>query len=290
MTEIIDGHVHVHKPGNPIADHELFPDGWGATIEELVEEQDEHGLDGAVLVPTSPDVENLEYATESAAKYPGRFAVIGVYDPSVDDNVAAYRETLEEYDVQGLRVSGLSDDPDADPADLDIWPLLEEFAERDHNLWMYPRPHEYELVDAVAEALPELNVVYNLLGYPQPGTLEEYVVDDHGRPTLPTMTMSDERRDVLLESGQRDNTFVMFGGHFQYTDESYPYHDLVDHSQALVESFGPSHTFFMTDWPWTWEEPGYGPLVELIDVHLPDLSETEREQIMSGTVKQLLDF
>jgi len=288
--EMIDGHVHVHEPGNPIPDHELFGDGWGATIEELVAEQDEHGLDGAVLVPTTAHEANLAYAAESADRYPDRFAVVGVHDPSVEDQARAYRETLGEYDVQGLRCMGLGGEPGDEPQDLAMWPLLEEMADRGHNLWMYPQPDEYELVDAVAGALPDLNVVYNLLGYPQPAALEPYEVDEHGRPTLPTMGLGEGRREQLLESGERSNTYVMFGGHFQYSDERYPYRDMVEHSQALFDSFGPDGTFFMTDWPWTREVPGYADLLELIDVHLPDISGSERARILGGTVRELLEF
>jgi predicted TIM-barrel fold metal-dependent hydrolase len=290
MTTVVDGHLHVHRPGDPTADHELFPEGWGATVEDLAAAHDEHGVDGAVMVPVGSAPAHTEYATEAAAAYPGMSAVIGVYDASVDDAVGHYRDLLQDHDLQGLRVMTLDGDPGDDPQDLDIWPLLEEFADRGHCLWMYPLPGEYELVDAVAEALPDLKVVYNLLGYPQPGTLEAYVADEHGRPTLPTMEMPPERLETLTRSGRRPNTYVMFGGHFQYSDEGYPYHDMVDHSEALRDSFGPDHMFFITDWPWTAAVPGYDRLLDLIDVHLPDLDEGERADVMGGTVQRLLDF
>jgi predicted TIM-barrel fold metal-dependent hydrolase len=48
--------------------------------------------------------------------------------------------------------------------------------------------------------------------------------------------------------------------------------------------------FFITDWPWTASVPGYDRLLDLVDVHLPDLDEDERADVMGGTVQRLLEF
>lgn len=291
---VIDAHVHLHAPGAPLPDHELFP-GFEAEIDELIDAHQKHDIDGAVFVPMNADLQNLEYAAEAADRYDGFSAVIGIYDDSADQPVNAYEELLTDIDqLRGLRVTGLNGDPDDDPRDLDIWPLLEEFADRGHCLWMYPQVGEYELVDRIAGALPDLPVIYNLLGFPHPGAIDHYVLDDEGLPRITRWDMPHdmppEDRETLFQSGRRENTYLLWGTHWQYSDEPYPYRDLIDYSQSVVDAFGPEHTAFITDWPWMRDTPGYDQLLELIDVHLPDLSSQERAEIMGGTARRLFEF
>ena len=290
---IIDAHVHVHHPEAPLPDHELFP-GFEARTEDLVADLDDHGIDGAVLVPMNADRQNVSYASKAVTRYPGRFAAIGIYEPTVDDPVEQYRDLLNEYPLQGLRVSSLDASQGDDPRELEIWPLLETFADLGHCLWMYPQIDQYDVVDAIAAELPDLKVVYNLLGYPHPGGLEHYTRDEDGLPRITRWDMPDDMPDAQLDqlraSGQRPNTYVLFGTHWQYSRESYPYRDLIDHSQAICDAFGPDQMAFITDWPWMREVPGYDRLLELVDIHLPELSTDERAEIMGGTARRLLQF
>lgn len=291
---VVDAHVHLHAPGAPLPDHELFP-GFEAEIGDLIADHEAHGVDGAVFVPMNADRENLEYASAAVERYEGPSSVIGIHDASVEDPAATYREHCAEFaGLRGLRVTGLDGEPDDDPRDLAVWPLLEEFADRGHCLWMYPQPGEYGLVDRIAADLPDLPVVYNLLGFPHPEAIDHYVLDDDGLPRITRWDMPGDMdaddREQLLESGRRENTYVLWGTHWQYSDEDYPYRDLVGHSQAVVDAFGPDHTAFMTDWPWMRGTPGYDRLLELVDVHLPDLSDAERAAVVGGTATRLFDF
>lgn len=290
---VVDAHVHLHDPDTPLPDHELF-EGFEAPVENLIEDHERHDVEGAVFVPMDADRRNLAYASDAAEEYDGPAAVIGIYDDAVDEPASAYRDRLADFDrLRGLRVTGLGGESIADPRNLDVWPLLEEFAERGHCLWIYPHLGEYELVDRIAAELPDLAVVYNLLGFPHPGSIDHYVLDD-GLPRITRWDMPDDlpadQRETLLESGRRENTYVLWGTHWQYSDEPYPYRDLVGHSQDVVEAFGPEHTAFITDWPWMRTTPGYDRVLELVDVHLPELSPRERTEIVEGTARRLFDF
>ena len=288
---VIDAHVHLQHPDVPLPDRPLF-EGFSAPIGELIEDHEHVGLDGAVFVPMDADERNLDYASTAVEKYPGPAAVIGI-QADVDDPVERYRSDVAQYGINGWRVTGLGGTPD-DPADLDLWPLFEEMAERGHCLWMYPHLGEYALVDAVASRLPELSVVYNLLGFPHPEAGQYYEPDEHGLPRITRWDMPgdfpDDEREILLESGKRENTYVLWGVHWQYSSEEYPYADLAAHGRDLVEAFGADHVAFMTDWPWMVDEPGYEACLSLIDEHVPNLSAAEREQIMGGTAASLFDF
>lgn len=290
---VIDAHLHVHDPDASLGDHELF-EGFEAPYEDLIEDHEQEGVDGAVIIPMDANPVNLEYSSRADEQYPGESAIIGVYDDSVDDPAAWYRNILEDHDVQGLRVTSLNAEPDDSPRDLDIWPLLEEFADREHCLWMYPQVGEYGLVDEIAAELPDLKVVYNLLGCPHPGSIEYYEVDDRGLPRINRWNMPEEMPeeslDQLVASAERQNTYVLFGCHWQYSTEDFPYRDLVSHSQTIYEAFGAEHMAFITDWPWMRDYLGYDRLLELIDVHLPELSEDERTELTSGTIRRILDL
>lgn len=291
---VIDAHVHLHDPGAPLSNHELFA-GFEAEIEDLIADHEAHCVDGAVFVPMNAARENLAYASAAVERYDGASAVIGIYDGSVDNPAEAYRNLCSEFEhLRGLRFTGLNGMSDDDIRDLDSWPLLEEFADRGHCLWMYPQLGQYGLVDRIAEELPDLPVVYNLLGFPHPASIDHYVLDDDGLPRISRWDMPDDMPnddlEQLLESGRKENTYILWGTHWQYSNESYPYLDLADHSQAVVDAFGPDHTAFITDWPWMRGTPGYDRLLELVDVHLPDVSDAARAEIMGGTATRLFDF
>lgn len=288
---IIDAHVHLQNPSVPLPDLPLF-EGFSAPSDELIADHDRWDVDGAVFVPMDADKRNLEYCADAVERYPGESAVIGI-QPDAEDLLQRYRTDVEQHGIRGWRVTGLGG-ATTDVTKLDLWPVFEEMATRDHCLWMYPHPGEYELVDEIAARLPELNVVYNLLGFPHPEDGDYYELDEHGLPRITRWDMPKDfpadARSSLLASGERENTYVLWGVHWQYSSERYPYADLADHGRALLEAFGADHIAFMTDWPWMVDEPGYQACLDMIDDHFPDLTPSEREAVMGGTAAELLGF
>ena len=45
-----------------------------------------------------------------------------------------------------------------------------------------------------------------------------------------------------------------------------------------------------SDFPWILRDPGYGPLTTIARELMPDISETEYDDIMAGTAKRFLRF
>lgn len=288
---VIDAHVHLQNPAIDLPEIPLF-EGFSAPFEQLIADHERHGIDGAVFVPMDADERNLAYCAEAVDEYSGQAAIIGI-QPDVDDQVERYRSDVEQYDIEGWRVTGLGGTLD-DPENLDVWPLFEEMADHGHCLWMYPHLDEYDLVDTVAERLPNLNVVYNLLGFPHPGDGSYYERDEHGLPRITRWDMPadfpEQSRETLLHSGARENTYVLWGVHWQYSSEDYPYADLAEHGRDLVEAFGTDHVAFMTDWPWMVNEPGYESCLDMIEEHFSEFSAAERDQIRGGTAAELFEF
>lgn len=288
---VIDAHVHLQNPAVDLPDAPLF-EGFSARSDDLIEAHERLGIDGAIFVPMDADERNLSYCAGAVEDYPGDAAVIGI-QPDVEDQLERYRYDAEHYDIKGWRVTGLGGTPD-DPTDLDVWPVFEEIADRDHCLWMYPQPGEYELVDEIAARLPELTIVYNLMGFPHPVDGDYYERDENGLPRITRWDMPGDfpegEREVLLDSGRRENTYALWGVHWQYSSEDYPYTDLAGHTQDVLEAFGADHMAFMTDWPWMVGEPGYEACLEMIDDHVPDLTDDQRAAIMGGTAADLFGF
>src|ERR671931_1728644 len=76
----IDGHVHVFRTKTLDPDRSvdaLAPADRDAPVELLLETMDEHGVDGAVLVPLGPE---RAYVADCVARFPGRFVGVCVAD------------------------------------------------------------------------------------------------------------------------------------------------------------------------------------------------------------------
>jgi len=57
--------------------------------------------------------------------------------------------------------------------------------------------------------------------------------------------------------------------------------------EQIYQAYGPGRMMWCSDSPWILKEPGYQRLVDLIDEHLPSISEDEKDQIMGGTALKI---
>src|SRR5918992_5823465 len=90
---ITDAQVHIYEPDRPQSPWPKEPGratpparhATGFSAEEMLGAMEAVGVDGAVIVPPAWAGENNEPALAAAAKYPGRFAVMGRIDPYAAD-------------------------------------------------------------------------------------------------------------------------------------------------------------------------------------------------------------
>lgn len=281
----VDAHLHVFRAVSeryPRDTHELFPAELDAPVDGFLEVMDEHGIDHAVLVPLSP---HDDYLRETLARYPDRFAGIGVHDPSSTDPVAELHQRVGDVGIRGLRVHELGKSGEHDAQALPTLPLLQAVHDAGQLLWFYGSPEQLDLLGRVLEELPDLQVVLNHLGFCPQG----YVKDEHGRPRVPT-----ELPPPTLPIVERYAAFpgvrVMFSGQYAFSQEPFPYPDLTSTIERVYAAFGADRLLWASDYPWIVEVPGYGPQLELVDRHLPGLSENERAAIMGGNAARLFGF
>jgi L-fucono-1,5-lactonase len=149
-------------------------------------------------------------------------------------------------------------------------------------LWYYAPPEQQRLLREAVDLLPDLVVCLNHLGF----CPERMEVDQHGRPRLRT-TLPPPTLPAVLELAAFPRVYVMASGLYGWSQDPYPYRDLTGVVQALYESFGPERLFWASDFPWILEQPGYGALLELPDVHLPHLTAAERAEMLGGTAARI---
>lgn len=284
---IVDAHVHVFLPRSEDPERtvdSLAPPERDARLSLLETHLADAGVDGAVLVPLGPE---RGYVARIVAEAPDRYRAIAVAPaPLTDPSLGAppdpgrLVDALMDDGFQGLRLFALSGAID----DVPPWmAVLERLAARGAVLWMYPRPQDLPTLGEVAARLPELRIVLNHTGL----TRDEIAVDDRGRPHIPGPVPQPELEQVLALA-QYPNIGVMVSGAYAFSAEPYPYRDVAAVTRRVAASFGTHRLMWASDFPWIVDDPGYRACLELIDHHLPGLSNDERSRLLGGNIRRFL--
>lgn len=277
---VVDAHVHVFKAVSdryPRAVHPLHPAEREATAEALLAEMERTGAERAVLVGLSP---HDEYLAECVAGRPETFAAVAIQDP--EDFSLASLARRREAGIDGLRLFALGDPGVGDVEALPAFPLLADMAAHGTKLWYYAARDQLPLLERVLEALPDLTVVLNHLGF-CPG---EFEMDALGRPRFASDIPPDTLAAVTGLS-RFAGVHVLFSGEYAFSQEPYPHDDLRPVVRALFDAFGASRLLRATDWPWIDEHPGYAETFALGDRLLDGISEEDRTAIRGGNALRL---
>ena len=71
---IVDAQVHMWSGGTPMAHHRQTP---SYSVNDLLEEMDEGGVNAAIIHPPSWDPNSITLAAEAARLYPNRLSILG---------------------------------------------------------------------------------------------------------------------------------------------------------------------------------------------------------------------
>lgn len=277
----IDGHVHVFlsrrlDPQRSV--DALAPADRAAPVELLVATMDEHGVDGAVLVPLGPE---RAYVGRCLERYPARFTAVCVADENLHADPARGLRERTETGFRGVRMGWLGD-PGRPLRESPVYPTLAAMTADGLVLWHYAPPEQLPLLREAVELLPDLVVCLNHLGF-CPRRME---VDEHGRPRLRT-ALPPSTLPAVLELAAFPRVYVMLSGLYGWSQDDYPYRDLAGVVQALYAAFGADRLVWASDFPWILEHPGYGALLELPGIHLPELTATERDNVLGETAARI---
>ena len=242
---VTDAQVHVweaHRPDRPwpaenranpafvavpgARPHRAEPIGAG----EMVAMMDAAGVARAVIVPPSPVGDCNDTALEAAARFPGRFIVMGRFDPTAPAAPQALRSWLEQPHMAGIRMtfhkpqwsSWLDDGTIA-------WFWAE--CERLGIPVMLLVPGRLDAVEHIARRHPRLRLVIDHLGR------RSDLRDDACFADL----------DVMLRLGALDNVSVKASAAPCYSTEPYPFRNLTPYLRRIYEHFGPRRMFWGSD-------------------------------------------
>jgi predicted TIM-barrel fold metal-dependent hydrolase len=273
---IVDSQVHVWGANTP---ERPWPAGRAhaqrdtpVTAHEVLGWMDEAGVDRAILVPPSWEGDRNDLACAAAAKYPGRFGVMGRLDPQAPDareRIAAWRKPPGMLGLRFALHTPLLREPFLEGRYDWVWGEAERLGHPVMVLIHHPYMH---LIDEVAARHPGLRIVIDHLGL----AIDER--DAHAFRGL----------DHLLALAKRPNVAVKSSALPCYTTEPYPYRALHPHIRRVYDAFGPRRMFWGTDQ--TRSPVTYREGIELFTKHLPWLGEDDLEWIMGRGVCEWLGW
>jgi predicted TIM-barrel fold metal-dependent hydrolase len=145
-----------------------------------------------------------------------------------------------------------------------------------------------QLLDRLLELLPDLVVVINHLGF-CPSIWDEMRVDEHGRPRF-DVALPPDSLETIVGLARHPNVYVKMSGQYAFSQQPYPYLDLVPVVDRVYRAFGAERMMWASDYPWIKTEPGYTEMLALVDQQLPGINADERLAIRGGTAARLFRF
>ena len=266
---IVDAQVHIWRVGLPTnTDHRQIH---GYSVEDLLNEMNDGGIDAAVIHPPGWDPNAPQWASEAAAQHPDRLSVLGklpledpasrslVKDWKKQPGMLGLRFTFQEPHQQTWLTDGTMDW---------LWPAVEEARLPVALL----AANVMRDVAIVAERHPRVQLIVDHMGIPRFGK------DAEGFANLPQ----------LLALARFPNVAVKATGAPSYSTDPYPYRNIHDYLHQIYDAFGPRRMFWGTDitrMPCTWRE-----CVTLFTEELPWLSDGDKELIMGRALCEFIDW
>ena len=116
---IIDAHLHLFKANSKDYPRPVYPkladENREVLAKQLLITMEKAGVDKAIVVPLGPED---NYVSELQEEYPGKFAVVGIYDTNSVDPVENLDRRIKYSNIQGIRVgyvdkgASVNDDPE----------------------------------------------------------------------------------------------------------------------------------------------------------------------------------
>jgi predicted TIM-barrel fold metal-dependent hydrolase len=277
IPTIIDTHVHVwpldDQPGHqPAKDAKVRAPASAAPVEWLLEDMDEYGIAGCVLVQSSAFGWDNTYMVECLERYPGRFKAIGLVDPLAPGNAA----DLERWMGRGL--SGFRFHPlyypeqpswvDS-PANDALW---EAAAATGAIMQFHLRPEHAPALARMIERHPSVRVVIDHLGKP----------DVTEAPPYPSF-------EPVLRLAQYPLTWVKIGDYQIASREGFPWRDTWPFVTLLKEHFGARRMLWGTGYPGSARLVPLEQALRYVEVELP-LTDDERAPMLWETPARLFGF
>uniref|UniRef100_A0A7R9XV14 Amidohydrolase-related domain-containing protein n=1 Tax=Prasinoderma coloniale TaxID=156133 RepID=A0A7R9XV14_9VIRI len=259
----VDAAVHLWAPmdGKPPGD-----------AQTLLQRMDAAGVAHAVVVQPGviADPFDHSYVADAVAAHPDRLTGVLLADPRPGGGGArALRELVSERGFRGVRFN-----PGLDPAgDMtgavwkEMYAAAGELSAPVGHMTFNSLPQHAGAIRALAEEFPQTVAIVDHMGF----------------------CRSDDEWDVLLSFADLPQVRVKLSAFFRCGAGSAP-GGLAERIRQLVDAFGTERLLWGSDWPWVdAEDGGYEGACDMLRAH-GGLSESEVEQIMSATPRDLYNL
>jgi predicted TIM-barrel fold metal-dependent hydrolase len=285
MTVLItDAQVHIFEPDRP---ESPWPKEAGRTTppakhasgfsrEEMLGAMEAIGVDRAVIVPPAWAGENNAPALAAAAKYAGRFAVMGRLDPYAADAASRLERWLEQPNMLGIRMSGRwSTSPKQiqeafeDPGLEWYWSACERLS---IPLMVLTRQFVARLAP-IAQRHPNLTLIIDHLSTQEGQTPNEAFA----------------ALDDLVALSRYPRVHVKVGNGPNRSRQAYPFEDVHRYLHSIYDAFGPRRMLWEADITQLTKNT-YAECLRLWQEGLPFLSGEDKDWILGRSTAEALNW
>jgi L-fuconolactonase len=257
--QIIDAQLHAAEdhPGHP-------------PVETLLAMMAEVGVGAAVLAQLSTQGSDNSYLLDSAARFPGKFGVVGCLDPSALDLDDQLRRWPEQPGAIGVRIVIRSPEEQQQLREGLYTAQLRAAEQAGVPVFLFC-PGLLPVAGAIARAHPDLLLVIDHLGLA-------------GSPPPPRPFAA---LPQLLTLAACENIAVKCTAAPALSAERYPFADLWPRLHAVLGSFGPERVMWGTDITRVDGMHSYREAVDYVR-ETDQLSASEKELVMGKSLQLLL--
>jgi predicted TIM-barrel fold metal-dependent hydrolase len=252
----------------PLRNQPQLTDGFSA--DQMIAAMDAAGVDRAVIVPPTWVGENNATAIEAAETYPGRFAVMGRFDPQAPDARKKLEGWLQQPHVLGIRMT-FRVEPYASWLDDDtldwFWDACEELAVP----VMVLVSGVARKVQPVAEHHPKLKLIIDHMGC------------DLSSKEGAFATLGD-----VLDLARYQNVSVKTSSAPCFSSEPYPFRDIYPPLRRIYQAFGAQRLLWGADL--TRLTSTYDECLNHFQEGLDFLSEADKEWVLGRSLAEILNW
>jgi predicted TIM-barrel fold metal-dependent hydrolase len=264
---LVDAHAHVwvldaiKYPWRPTFG---FVPSDSALPDDLIRAMDRHGVGHALLVQPSAYGPDHRFLLDTVRAKPDRFLPIGLVDPADPASVAAAPGLVRDAGCVGLRVNLALDIGYArHQATAVAWDQLESL---NVPITVRATPAHHQVVLGILERHPNLALMVDHLGLPDPGALAD----------------AEDRLAALARFAQ---CRLKIAGLGLISRSGSPFRDVWALVEAALRQFGASRLVWGSDYP-TGGSEGYEGAVAAMEA-MPFLSDDDRDRVMRETAQEL---
>jgi L-fuconolactonase len=247
-------------------------------MDKVVAAMDAAGVDaGIATVPSIYGYDN-SYTLEACERYPDRLAMIALVDPDRPDLDDAVKQLKANPFVLGLRVMIVSDDLLESVQHGSRRKVLAACEKHGLILSLYP-PRYIQHVESIARDFPNLRMVIDHLGFPQPPVNIAGVKDE---PMF-------KGWEHLIKLAGCPNVAVKVTAFPSMSSQPFPYKDLWPRIHELIAAFGLPRLFWGTDFTRVHSLLSYAQGVDYVR-ESTELSASDKAALMGGSLRRYFSW